>query len=307
MELFYSQFLKQFLELFTLAGAMVLLNIILIDIVMSGDNAILIGMATRKLQGSERKKAIFLGITLATIFRIVLAFFAVFLLSVVGVKFAGGLLLLYVVWKFYRELRMPAQEGHHIDAKKAGLMAAISTIIIADFSMSLDNVLAVAGAAHENIAALGIGLVFSIALMAFASHFIAKYLDKYPGIQWVGLFVILFVAEMILSGTNELETKFLHMNILPFVLFILGGLFFVLHARYIQPADEKKLSQYLQSHTLQIISIGITTLFLVLIFGGVISIYIQSHHSIFYSILFILFFSLLEIISLVKMRRKKQI
>ncbi len=89
MELFYTQFLKQFLELFTLTGAMALLNIILIDIVMSGDNAILIGMATRKLQGSERKKAIFFGITLATILRIVLAFFAVFLLSVVGVKFAG--------------------------------------------------------------------------------------------------------------------------------------------------------------------------------------------------------------------------
>lgn len=89
MELFYTQFLKQFLELFTLTGAMALLNIILIDIVMSGDNAILIGMATRKLQGAERKKAIFFGITFATILRIILAFFAVFLLSVVGVKFAG--------------------------------------------------------------------------------------------------------------------------------------------------------------------------------------------------------------------------
>ncbi len=201
---------------------------------------------------------------------------------------------------------MPDEEGHHIDAKKAGLMAAISTIIIADFSMSLDNVLAVAGAAHENVAALGIGLIFSIALMAFASNLIAKYLDKYPGIQWVGLFVILFVAvEMILSGTDELDVKYLHTNILPFVLFILGGLFFVLHARYIQPADEKKLSLYLQTHSLQILSTGIVILFLVLIFGGTISSYVQSHHSLFYSILFILFFSLLEIISLAKIRRKK--
>lgn len=263
-----QHFYAQFLGLFSATGIMVLINIILIDIVMSGDNAILIGMATRKLQGAERKKAIFFGIALATIFRIVLAFFAVFLLSVVGVKFAGGLLLLYVVWKFYRELRMPDHEAdHHAEAKKAGLMAAIWTIIIADFSMSLDNVLAVAGAAHENIAALAIGLVFSIALMAFASNLIAKYLDKYPQIQWVGLFVILFVAvEMILSGTEELNTKLLHFNVLPFILFILGGLFVVLHAKYIRPADEKKLSLYLQKHTLPILSFGIAILFVVLFF-----------------------------------------
>ncbi|EKD30418.1 MAG: integral membrane protein TerC [uncultured bacterium (gcode 4)] len=302
MEHFYAQFL----DLFTANGAIVLLNIILIDIVMSGDNAILIGMATRKLQGAERKKAIFFGIALATVFRIILAFFAVFLLSLVGVKFAGGLLLLYVVWKFYRELRMPDHEEHHIDAKKAGLIAAIWTIIIADFSMSLDNVLAVAGAAHENIAALGIGLVFSIALMAFASNLIAKYLDKYPGIQWVGLFVILFVAmEMILSGTHELDTKFLHYNILPFVLFILGGLFVVLHAKYIRPADERKLALYLQNHTLSILSVSIALLFVVLFFGDSIAVYIRSHASVFYSILFILFFSLLEVVSLVRMRQRK--
>ncbi|PIQ41411.1 hypothetical protein COW06_02995 [Candidatus Gracilibacteria bacterium CG12_big_fil_rev_8_21_14_0_65_38_15] len=302
MEHFYAQFL----DLFTSHGALVLLNIILIDIVMSGDNAILIGMATRKLQGSERKKAIFFGIALATILRIVLAFFAVFLLSLVGVKFAGGLLLLYVVWKFYRELRMPAHEEHHIDAKKAGLMAAIWTIIIADFSMSLDNVLAVAGAAHENIAALGIGLVFSIILMAFASNLIAKYLDTYPQIQWVGLFVILFVAmEMILSGTSELDTKLFHYNILPFVLFILGGLFVVLHSKYIHPADEKKLALYLQNHTLSILSVGIALLFSVLFFGDSIASFVRSHVPVFYSILFILFFSLLEVISLIRMRKKK--
>ena len=201
---------------------------------------------------------------------------------------------------------MPAEEEHHIDAKKAGLMAAISTIIIADFSMSLDNVLAVAGAAHENVAALGIGLIFSIALMAFASNLIAKYLDKYPGIQWVGLFVILFVAiEMILSGTGELDAKYLHVNILPFVLFILGGLFFALHAKYIQPANEKNLSLYLQTHTLQILSIGIALIFTLLFFGDTITLYVREHHVVFYSIIFILFFSLLEIISLVKIRRKK--
>lgn len=299
-------FLSQLFDLFTADGIVALLNIILIDIVMSGDNAILIGMATRKLQGAERKKAIFFGISLATILRIVLAFFAVFLLSLVGVKFAGGLLLLYVVWKFYRELRAPSHEEHHIDAKKAGLMAVIWTILIADFSMSLDNVLAVAGAAHENVAALGIGLVFSIILMAFASNLIARYLDRYPQIQWVGLFVILFVAvEMILSGTEELDVKFLHFNMLPFTLFVLGGLFVVLHTKYIRPADEKKLAVYLQDHSLQILSLGIVLLFMTLFFGDVISLFVRSHHAVFYSILFILFFSLLEVVSLVRMRRKK--
>lgn len=223
-----------------------------------------------------------------------------------GVKFAGGLLLLYVVWKFYRELRMPAHSEHHIDAKKAGLMAAIWTIIIADFSMSLDNVLAVAGAAHENVAALGIGLVFSIVLMAFASNLIAKYLDKYPQIQWVGLFVILFVAiEMILSGTQELDTKLFHFNVLPFIIFILGGLFVVLHTKYIRAADEKKLAIYIQDHALVILSGAIVLFSLMLFFGDTIVVYIRAHHSIFYSIIFILFFSLLEIISLVKMRRKQ--
>lgn len=299
-----QHFYAQFLDLFTSHGAIVLLNIILIDIVMSGDNAILIGMATRKLQGAERKQAIFFGIALATVLRIVLAFFAVFLLSLVGVKFAGGLLLLYVVWKFYRELRTPNHEEHHADVKKAGLMAAIYTIIIADFSMSLDNVLAVAGAAHDNVAALGIGLIFSIVLMAFASNLIAKYMDRFPQIQWVGLFVILFVAvEMILSGTAELDTKFLHFNILPFILFILGGLFVVLHAKYIRPADEKKLAVYLQNNTLALLFAGIATLAVTLFFGDIIALYVRSHTSVFYSILFILFFSLLEIVSLAKIRR----
>jgi len=172
--------------------------------------------------------------------------------------------------------------------------------------MSLDNVLAVAGAAHENIAALGIGLVFSIILMAFASNLIAKYLDTYPQIQWVGLFVILFVAmEMILSGTSELDTKLFHYNILPFVLFILGGLFVVLHSKYIHPADEKKLALYLQNHTLSILSVGIALLFSVLFFGDSIASFVRSHVPVFYSILFILFFSLLEVISLIRMRKKK--
>lgn len=185
-------------------------------------------------------------------------------------------------------------------------MAAIGTILIADFSMSLDNVLAVAGAAHENVAALAIGLIFSIALMAFASNLIAKYLDIYPQIQWVGLFVILFVAvDMILSGTSELDTKFFHFNILPFVLFVLGALFVVLHARYIRPADERKLGLYLQEHMLSTFSVFICLLALVIFFGDTVTLTVRNHHAVFYSILFILFFGLLEILSLARIRRRK--
>lgn len=297
-------FLSHFAELFTTAGLLALLNIILIDIVMSGDNAILIGMATRNLEGKERKQAIFFGIILATILRIIFAFFAVFLLSVVGLKFAGGLLLLYVVWKFYRELRTHEGHGPHDEVKKAGLMAAIYTIVIADVSMSLDNVLAVAGAAHGNIAGLAIGLVVSIVLMAFASNFIAKYLDKYPQIQWVGLFVILFVAVgMLYEGTHELDQQVFHMNILPFVIFVIGGAMVVLQQKYIRPIDERHIKEWLSSNYLGVIMAGLIIFSLLLFFGSQVSAYIGARPVVLYSLLFIILFIALELVSI--MRNKK--
>lgn len=144
MEAFISEFIHSFGELGSTAGLLALANIIFIDIVMSGDNAILIGMATNKLKGEERKKAIMIGIVLATVLRVLFASVAVYLMSVVGLKLAGGLLLLYVVWKFYKELRGGSHGGHGDVAVAGTLAAAIWTIIIADVSMSLDNVLAVA-------------------------------------------------------------------------------------------------------------------------------------------------------------------
>jgi YjbE family integral membrane protein len=212
----------------------------LIDIVLSGDNAIVIGMATKDLQGKERKRAIAIGIALATALRVLFASTVVYLMRVVGIKFAGGLLLLYVVWKFYRELRSAEGEGEGGGGGKREartLASAVWLILIADVSMSLDNVLAVSGASRENIIVLGIGLVVSIILMAIASGFIASKLEKYPQIQWAGLLVILFVAlEMMLSGTHELEEKVFHFNLLPVILFVLvlGGC--ALHHRYIKPA-----------------------------------------------------------------------
>lgn len=129
----------------------------------------------------------------ATILRIIFSLGVVFLMKIPGLEFLGAVLLLYVVWKFYREIR--AHEHHDEHGKSAaGFGEAIKTIIIADVAMSLDNVLAVAGASHGNVVNLGIGLIISIILMVVASGWIAKMLEKYPSIQWLGLFIILFTA-----------------------------------------------------------------------------------------------------------------
>lgn len=219
------------------AGLLALLNVILIDVVLSGDNAIVIGMATRQLQGRLRQRAIAMGIAAATVLRVLFAAVAVHLLKVIGLKLAGGVLLLYVVWKFYRELRQEKQNGgEHAVRSPPSLWNAVGLILIADVSMSLDNVLAVAGAARESMLVLAIGLLFSIILMAVASNYIAKQLDRYPHIQWAGLLVILFVAmEMVMSGAHELEKDVLRMRLLPPVLFVLAGIGIVLHQRYIPP------------------------------------------------------------------------
>jgi len=294
--------------IFTAAGFFALVNVMLIDIVMSGDNAIVIGMATKNLQGPQRKKAIFIGVVLATILRIIFACTAVMLLKVVGLKFAGGLLLLYVVWKFYKELRSGRQadgsDAHQ--GPKHGLAGAIWLIIIADVSMSLDNVLAVAGAARENLLILGIGLVFSIILMAVASNYIASKMDKFPQIQWLGLLIILFVAiEMLLAGSDELENKLFHINILPFASIVLGIIGFQLHARYVKPASEQKIADWCSSNWRGISIAGIF-LFLSLCFiGDKIRNFFVGYPAALYFVLAIVLFLLIEIISTFRAEKKK--
>ncbi|HBC87732.1 MAG TPA: hypothetical protein DCZ94_12305 [Lentisphaeria bacterium] len=293
--------------IFTAAGFFALVNVILIDIVMSGDNAIVIGLATKNLQGAERKRAIVIGVVLATVLRIIFACTAVMLLSIVGLKFAGGLLLLYVVWKFYKELRSEKNEGHGDSGKKVkGLAAAIWLIVLADVSMSLDNVLAVAGAARENLLILGIGLVFSIILMAVASNYIANKMDKFPQIQWLGLMIILFVAiEMLLSGSDELDDKLFHVNILPFASIVLGIIGLQLHAKYVKPASEKKIADWCSKNWR---GIAITGLFLSLsmcFFGDKIRNFFVSHPAALYFMLVVFLFFLIEIISTIRAGRKK--
>ncbi|PAL28479.1 YjbE family putative metal transport protein [Acetobacter syzygii] len=181
-----------------------LLQVVLIDVTLAGDNAVVIGMAVRTLSGAQRRKAILAGVGLAAIIRVLLALVAVKLLAIVGLTLAGGLLLLWVCWRMYREM----QDSHGADeqggAAPGNLRSAILKILIADLSMSLDNVLAVAGAAREHPGILVMGLALSVVLMGVAASLIARLLERYKWISWVGLLVVLAVAiELIISGGGE--------------------------------------------------------------------------------------------------------
>ena len=194
--------------------------VVAIDLVMSGDNAIIIGMAANSLPKELRKKAIIYGIMGATVLRIIFAAIAVQLLQIIGLTLAGGLLLSWVCWQMWQELRehkslaeMEAEAAEKMDDKdgqsKVGIRRAMRNIIIADVSMSLDNVLAVAGAARDHLEILIFGLVLSIALMAVASTFIANLLDRYHWISYIGLAIIAYVAgDMIWRGGFELHIAF---------------------------------------------------------------------------------------------------
>jgi len=197
-------------ELLTPEGWLALAQIIMIDVVLAGDNAIVIGLAVAGLPTPERTRAVFWGIAAATLLRIAFTVVATQLLGVVGLLLAGGLLLLWVCWKMWSELRAPqhdetaeaALNGNKTGAPRKTFRQAVTQIILADVSMSLDNVLAVAGAAEgHHWSLLAFGLLLSIALMGLAANFIAKLLNRYRWIGYVGLAVILFVAvEMVLKG-----------------------------------------------------------------------------------------------------------
>jgi YjbE family integral membrane protein len=187
-----------------------LVQVIIIDLVLAGDNAVVIGLAAAGLPKEQRGKAILIGIIAATVLRIVFAALTTQLWQIVGLLLAGGLLLLWVFWKMWRELRAEHQDGEAADgadesgAPRKTLMQATWQIIIADVSMSLDNVLAVAGAAREHPFVLVIGLGLSIAMMGVAASFIAKLLHKHRWIAYLGLAIILYVAgEMIYRGALE--------------------------------------------------------------------------------------------------------
>jgi YjbE family integral membrane protein len=189
-----------------------LTNIIMIDLVLAGDNAIIVGLAASRVPKAIRSQVIFWGIAAAVLLRIFFAAITVQLLSVIGLTLAGGLLLLWVCWKMYLQITTGDHHGAggHVEGpderphSELGFWHAVGLITIADVSMSLDNVLAVAGASKGSILVLVIGLAVAIVLMAVASHFIAGLLVKYPWITWVGLAIILWVAlEMVYKGSHE--------------------------------------------------------------------------------------------------------
>ena len=176
-------------------------QIVLIDLVLAGDNAIIIGMVASQFEHNLRKKIIFWGIGAAIILRIIFTLITAYLLQINGLKAIGGLLLLYIAYKLYRDVIQKSDVGEkRIKKKKSTFSKAIFTIIIADVSMSLDNVLGVAGAAKQHYFLLVFGLILSIVLMATVANIISKWIKKYSWIGWLGLIAVLAVAiELIYS------------------------------------------------------------------------------------------------------------
>ncbi len=218
-----NEFVFSFENVISSENLVILGQVIMIDLVLAGDNAIVIGLAAAGLPKSQRAKAILIGILAATILRTIFAIFTTQLLQILGLLLVGGILLLWVCWKMWRELKDTSHKEEDIaieavyeeDINSDGVIAkspdgktfaqAAWQIIIADVSMSLDNVLAVAGAADGHLEILAIGLILSIALMGLAASFIARLLNKHRWIAFVGLAIILYVAiKMIYDGILEI-------------------------------------------------------------------------------------------------------
>jgi len=198
-------------ELLSLDALSALLQVVVIDLVLAGDNAVVIGLAAAGLPEKQRGKAILIGIGAATLLRILFALLTTQLMQIVGLLLAGGILLLWVCWKMWRELRATSHDpatdmgADGAEGQRKTLWQATTQIIVADVSMSLDNVLAVAGAAREQPIVLIFGLALSIAMMGAAATFIARLLQNHRWIAYVGLAVILYVAiDMTIRGASEI-------------------------------------------------------------------------------------------------------
>ncbi len=191
-----------------------LLSVVVIDVVLAGDNAVVVGMAASGLPRAEQHRVIALGIAMATVLRIGFAVVTIQLLAIIGLTLAGGILLLWVAWKMYRELQKPRRDTADSrqgdpgedDAPRKGksFRQALVQVVLADVSMSLDNVLAVAGTARDNLWVLVLGLILSVALMGVASTIVARLLDRHPWFAWIGLAIVFVVAlRMIYDGSSE--------------------------------------------------------------------------------------------------------
>jgi YjbE family integral membrane protein len=193
-----------------------LAQVTMIDVALAGDNAIVVGLAASRVAPQMRRKVVFWGIAGAVVLRVLFAAITTELFAIIGLNLAGGIILLWVCWKMYREFRggrdqhvvMTGEAPGERPRARMSFRAAVLQIVVADLSMSLDNVLAVAGAAKGNLAILAIGLALSVLLMAVAAHFIARLLVRYPWIAWLGLAIVLYVAlEMIWRGAHEVASQ----------------------------------------------------------------------------------------------------
>ena len=192
-------------EIFTPEQITILTQIIFIDLVLAGDNAIIIGMVASKFPVEQRKKVIFWGIGGAVVLRIILTLLTAFLLQITGLRLIGGILLLYIVYKLYVDVIKGASKDEDIKVDNSSFLKAIWTVLLADFTMSLDNVLGVAGAAGHHYHLLVFGLILSIILMAVAANLISNWIKKYKWIAWIGLLAILIVAiELIYTDIKTL-------------------------------------------------------------------------------------------------------
>jgi YjbE family integral membrane protein len=216
------------MDLFSSSALFALAQVLMINVVLSGDNAVVIGMVAARVEASNRKSVILWGMVAAVLLRVGLALVAVDLLNILGLSLAGGIILLWVAWRLYRDIReqnaeksgLEAMEAHrrpgHGDAvatTSVPLRRAITQIAVADISMSVDNVLAIAGAANNNIPVLVIGLIVSIALMGVAATYIARLLQRYPALSYVGVVLIVYVGvKMIWDGSGDVPEilRFFH-------------------------------------------------------------------------------------------------
>ena len=183
-----------FAELFGPEQLVILGQIIFIDLVLAGDNAIIIGMVASKFPIEQRKKVIFWGIGGAVVLRIILTMLTAYLLQITGLRLIGGLLLLYIIYKLYIDVIKGQSGDEDVEIDNSSFIKAIWTVLLADFTMSLDNVLGVAGAAGDHYVLLIFGLTLSIILMATAANLISRWITEYKWIAWIGLFAILIVA-----------------------------------------------------------------------------------------------------------------
>jgi YjbE family integral membrane protein len=194
-------------EIFTPEQITILSQIIFIDLVLAGDNAIIIGMVASKFPVEQRKKVIFWGIGGAVILRIILTLLTAYLLQITGLRLIGGILLLYIVYKLYNDVIKDSSSQENIKVDNSSFLKAIWTVLLADFTMSLDNVLGVAGAAGHHYHLLIFGLILSIVLMAVAANLISDWIKRYKWIAWIGLLAILLVAVELIY--TDIKTLFL--------------------------------------------------------------------------------------------------